>query len=257
MKRIKIITLGFVSAVVACFMSVDKVQAQEFTAQADLVSSYIWRGFNQGGGVQFQPTLGFSIENFSLTAWGSTNFNGDKKEIDLTAAYKFGETGPIFSVASLWWAGEGARKYFNFESHETDHHFEAGLSYTLPCENFPLSIAWNLMFAGSDKRINSKGEVKNNYTSYVELNYPFSLKSINLNATIGMLPYGQGYDNIDGTGVYDDYRRMNKFSVTNVALKASHDIRITKTFSVPVFTQAVWNPAIEDAYLVFGITLRP
>ena len=254
MKTIKTITFGFVAAVAACFIGTGKAQAQEFTAQADLVSSYIWRGFNQGGGVHIQPTLGFSAGNFTLTAWGSTNFGGENKEIDLTAAYKFGEAGPTLSVASLWWANEG--KYFNFESHETDHHFEAGLSYTLPCESFPLSIAWNLMFAGSDKRVNSKGEVKQNFSSYVELNYPFSVKSVDLNATVGMLPYGQGYNN-NGTSVYTDSRRLNKFAVTNIALKAIKEIRITDKFSLPIFTQAIWNPAIEDAYLVFGITLRP
>ena len=48
-------------------------------------------------------------------------------------------------------------------------NFEAGLAYTLPLEKFPLSIAWYTMFAGADK--NEKGE--QNYSSYVELNYPF------------------------------------------------------------------------------------
>lgn len=256
MNRFKTISFSFAAAIAACFIGVNKTQAQEFTAQADLVSSYIWRGFNQGGGVQVQPTLGFSAGNFSLTGWGSVNFNGDKKELDLTAAYKFGEAGPTLSVASLWWAGEGKMKYFNFESHETDHHFEAGLSYTLPCENFPLSIAWYTMFAGSDKRMNSKGEIKQNYTSYAELNFPFTVKTVDLNATLGMLPYGQGYNNNDNGGVYAA-KTVNKFAVTNIALKATKEIKITKSFSLPIFAQAIWNPCIEDSYLVFGITLRP
>lgn len=87
-----------------------------------------------GGGAAFQPTLGFGIGNFSVTAWGSTNFSGGNKELDLTLAYKLGEAGPTLTVADLWWEGEGAYKYFNFKSHETGHHFEAGLSYTLPVE---------------------------------------------------------------------------------------------------------------------------
>ena len=47
-----------------------------------------------GGAASFQPTLGFSVGNFSLTAWGSTSLSESNKEIDLTAAYKFGEAGP-------------------------------------------------------------------------------------------------------------------------------------------------------------------
>lgn len=122
MKSLKISILVFVSMVAACFIGIGKVQAQEFTIQGDLVSSYVWRGFYQTG-VSFQPTLGFGVGDFSLTAWGSTDFDGVSsgegaaaKEIDLTAAYALGESGLTFSVASLWWGGQGARKYFRFFS---------------------------------------------------------------------------------------------------------------------------------------------
>ena len=46
-----------------------------FSVQGDLVSSYIWRGFYQTG-ASFQPTLSLGVGNFSLTAWGSTDFQG-------------------------------------------------------------------------------------------------------------------------------------------------------------------------------------
>lgn len=222
-----------------------------FTVQGDLVSSYVWRGFYQTG-ASIQPTLALGVGNFSLTAWGSTDFqgvnasaNGAAKEIDLTAAYKFGQAGPTLQVASLWWAGQGAGNYFHFKSSETAHHFEAGLSYTLPVEHFPLSIAWYTMFAGADK----KADGDQAYSSYVELNYPFTVKSVDLNATLGALPYDAGVT------TYGDVN--DGFAVTNVALKATHAIKITDSFSLPIFAQAIWNPRMEDAHLVFGITLRP
>ena len=251
MKSLKISILVFVSMVAACFIGIGKVQAQEFTIQGDLVSSYVWRGFYQTG-VSFQPTLGFGVGDFSLTAWGSTDFDGASsgegaaaKEIDLTAAYAFGESGLTFSVASLWWGGQGARKYFNFKSHETAHHFEAGLAYTLPVEKFPLSIAWYTMFAGADRKINDKGEDKQAYSSYVELNYPFSVKGVDLNATCGMVPYETPQYNVNG------------FAVTNFALKATKALNFNERFSLPIFVQAIWNPRMEDAHLVFGVTLKP
>ena len=40
MKSLKISILVFVSMVAACFIGIGKVQAQEFTIQGDLVSSY-------------------------------------------------------------------------------------------------------------------------------------------------------------------------------------------------------------------------
>lgn len=199
-----------------------------------------------GGGAAFQPTLGFGIGNFSVTAWGSTNFGGGNKELDLTLAYKLGEAGPTLTVADLWWEGEGAYKYFNFKSHETGHHFEAGLSYTLPVEKFPLSVAWYTMFAGKDKKLNDSGELKQNYSSYLELNYPFSVKNVDLNVTCGAVPY-------KAESIYTN----SGFAVTNIALKGMTEIKINDKFSLPIFAQAIWNPCVEDAFLVFGVTLRP
>ena len=95
MNCVKVTVIGIIAAWAVSFMGVAKVQAQEFKVQGDLVSSYVWRGFYQTG-VSFQPTLGFGIGGFSLTAWGSTDFDGTSssdgeaaKEIDLTAAYTF------------------------------------------------------------------------------------------------------------------------------------------------------------------------
>lgn len=239
--------LTSLALVAMCFWGGINANAQQFNVQGDLVSSYIWRGMYQTG-VNIQPTLGFSAGGFSLTAWGSTDFDGTSasagaaaKEIDLTAAYTLGNSGLTFSVADLWWAGQGARKYFNFKSHETAHHFEAGLTYAVQSEKFPLSIAWYTMFAGQDK--NAEG--KQNYSSYVEFNYPFCVKMVDLNATCGIVPYAAPQYNCDG------------FAVTNVALKGTTRIRFNDTFALPIFAQVVWNPRMEDAHLVFGITLKP
>ena len=60
MNRVKVTVIGVIAALAVNFMGVDKVQAQEFKIQGDLVSSYVWRGFYQTG-VSFQPTLGFGI----------------------------------------------------------------------------------------------------------------------------------------------------------------------------------------------------
>lgn len=246
-KKIAVVAMMLSISSFSMVKASDDEKGVNFTVQGDLVSSYIWRGMYQTG-ASFQPTFGLGIKGFSLTAWGSTDFDGNQaseglanKEIDLTAAYTFGNSGLTLSVADLWWAGQGANKYFNFKSSETAHHFEAGLAYTLPVEKFPLSIAWYTMFAGMDK--NEKG--KQNYSSYAELNFPFMVKMVSLNATCGIVPYKA------------PQYLANGFCVTNVALKGTTEIKITDTFSLPIFAQAIWNPRLEDAHLVFGFTLRP
>ena len=177
-----------------CVMAQKDDSGATFTVQGDLLSSYLWRGFYQTG-ASFQPTFAFSVAGFSLTAWGSTDFDGYKssegaanKEIDLTAAYTFGQ---------------------------------------------------------------DKDEDGNqNYSSYVELNYPFRVKMVDLTATCGFLPY-------TSYGVYTGAKTNDGFAVTNVALKGSTAIKFSDSFSLPIFAQAIWNPRMEDAHLVFGISLRP
>ena len=88
-------------------------------------------------------------------------------------------------------------------------------------------------------------EEKQAYSSYVELNYPFSVKGVDLNATCGVVPYKTPQYNVNG------------FAVTNLALKATKAINFNDKFSLPIFVQAIWNPRLEDAHLVFGVTLRP
>ena len=79
----------------------------------------------------------------------------------------------------------------------------------------------------------------------MEASVPFSLATVEWTATVGAVPYA--------TDFYD----TNGFAVTNLWLRAEKDIRVTDSFSIPVFAQLVGNPCSQKAYLVFGFTLRP
>lgn len=239
----KIIYIMIASLVCVGAMNAD---AQNFTVKGDLVSSYVWRGMYQTG-VSIQPTLGFQIKDFAIVAWGSTDFDGVSssageaaKEFDLTVSYTIPKIGLAISIADLWWAGQGAKDYFDYKSNSTAHYFEAGLCYTLPFTKFPLSIAWNTMFAGADKDI----EGNQNYSSYIELNYPFSVKKVDLNVTCGVVPYN----------AINQYGNAN-FAVTNVALKGTYNIKCSESFSIPIFSQVICNPLTKNINFVFGLTL--
>ena len=249
MKKFIIILLSVISPVV--LKAQEENKGVSFNVQGDLVSSYIWRGMYQSGAA-VQPTLGLQVAGFSLTAWGSVDFTGQgHKEADITAAYSI--AGLTISVADLWWAGQsgiyndrenGKNNYFNFDNHTTDHIFEAGLSYALPVEKFPLSISWYTMFAGGDRKTISDGSRVNAYSSYMEFGYPFTVKGVQLNAAVGCSPWrSEQYKNDD-------------FAVTNVSLKATKEIHFNEHFSLPVYTQVIWNPNREDVHFVFGITIR-
>lgn len=219
----------------------DKVEA---TVAADVVNDYVWRGIHCGE-ASIQPTLGLSYKGLSLTGWGSTEISnfGSAKEFDITLAYSTG--GFNIGITDYWFntGQDEAGRYFLYGAHETNHMFEANIGYDFG----PLAIQWYTYFAGNDYKYNDNGEEKHAYSSYVELSAPFKLGGLDWNAAIGAVPFKSGavYGYCDG------------FAVTNVSLKATKEIKITPSFSLPVFAQAIGNPHEQKAYLVVGVTLIP
>ena len=213
----------------------------ETTVSGDVVSSYIWRGQDLGD-VSLQPTLGVSYKGLSLTAWGSVGLTDplDTKEFDLTLSYTTG--GLNIGITDYWFdAGlDPDARYFKYDAHGTNHVFEANIGYDFGVA----SVQWFTNFAGNDG-INKDG--KRAYSSYAEVVVPFKLSAIDWTATVGAVPYA--------TSFYNDW--TSGFAVTNVSLKATKDIKVTDSFSIPVFGQVVGNPCSQKAYLVFGFTLQP
>ena len=213
----------------------------EATISGDIVSQYIWRGQDLGG-VSLQPTLGLAYKGLSLSAWGNVGLANpdDTKELDLTLAYTIG--GFNIGITDYWFnAGlDPDNRYFMYKAHSTNHVCEANIGYDFGFA----SLQWFTNFAGNDG-LNKNG--KRAYSSYFEATVPFKLASVDWAATAGAVPYATDFYNGWTSG----------FAVTNVALKASKDMKITDTFSVPVFAQVAANPCTQNAYLVLGFTLHP
>lgn len=207
----------------------------ETTIGADVVNQYIWRG-QELGSVSLQPTLGVAYKGLSLTAWGSIGLSepSDTKEFDLTAAYSVG--GFNIGVTDYWFNSPSTR-YFLYDSHKTSHVFEANIGYDFG----PASIQWYTNFAGNDG-VNKDGDRA--YSSYFELSAPFTFGGCDWTATVGAVPFASSF-----------YSDANGFAVTNVSLKATKELKITDTFSVPVFAGIAANPSTEKAFFIFGLSL--
>jgi len=234
-RKLGLLAVGMI-ALTTTATAQDEVEA---TVSADVVNQYIWRG-QDCGNVSFQPTLGISYKGLSLSAWGSVGLSepADTKEFDLTLSYSTG--GFNIGITDYWFNNVDGR-YFEYASHETAHVFEANIGYDFG----PVALQWYTNFAGNDYKWDNS--TKRAYSSYVELSAPFKLGGCDWSAAIGAVPY-KGFSS---------YGAVDGFAVTNVSLKASKDIKITDSFSVPVFAQIAANPNQEKAYLVFGFTLRP
>ncbi len=235
MKKIFMFALGL-AAVAATHAEDNKI---ETTIASDFVSQYIWRGQDLGS-VAVQPTLGIGWKGLSLTAWGSYGLvdKDDTKEFDLTLGYNIG--GLNVGITDYWFNEGLERKgrYFKYKAHGTNHVFEANIGYDFGVA----SIQWYTNFAGNDG-VNKDGDRA--YSSYVEVAAPFRLAKVDWSAAVGAVPYA--------TDFYD----TRGFAVTNISLKATKDIRVTDSFSIPIFGQVAANPRSQKAYLVVGFTLQP
>lgn len=211
----------------------------ETTIAADVVNQYIWRGLDAGN-VSLQPTLGVAWKGLSLTAWGSVGLteSSDTKEFDLTLSYTTG--GLNVGITDYWFSTgqDPDKRYFKYDAHGTNHVFEANIGYDFGV----VSAQWYTNFAGNDG-VNKDG--KRAYSSYFEVTAPFRLATCEWTATLGAVPYATTSYGTTG------------FAVTNIGLKATKDIRITDSFSVPIFAGVTGNPCAQKAYLVFGFTLKP
>ena len=236
MKKIVLFALGMVMGVTAYAQ-----ETVEATISGDVVSSYIWRGQDLGN-VSIQPTLGVSYKGLSLSAWGNVGLSNseDTKELDLTLAYSNG--GFNIGITDYWTndGGDPEARYFKYNAHGTNHVFEANVGYDFGFA----SLQWFTNFAGND---GTNKDGKRAYSSYFEVNVPFQLATVDWTATAGAIPYATSFYNGWTSG----------FAVTNVALKATKDIKVTDSFSIPIFGQVVANPCSQKAYLVLGFTLHP
>ena len=233
MKKIVLFAMGLVMSMTT------HAQEIETTISGDIVSNYIWRGQDLGN-VSLQPTLGIGYKGISLSAWGSVGLSdpADTKEFDLTLGYTVG--GLNIGITDYWFnAGlDPENRYFKYDAHGTNHVFEANIGY-----DFGLaSVQWFTNIAGNDG-VNKDG--KRAYSSYVEVAVPFKLATVDWTATAGAVPYAT------------DFYGTTGFAVTNVSLRADKEIKVTDSFSIPVFGQVTGNPCSQKAYLVFGITLHP
>lgn len=199
-------------AIPATSVAQDKV---EFSATADVVSAYMWRG-QKLGCASFQPSATVAYKGFSLTAWTNYTFDGhSEEELDLTLAYETGNFS--VSVTDYW-----------YPDSSTEHILEGQIGYDFGF----LSANWYTNIAGKD----------NENASYISVIAPFSLIGLDWEAEVGATPWGT------------DYYGTDKFSVCDLSLGASKEINITKSFSTTLFAKGTYNPTAEKAYFTFGFS---
>jgi hypothetical protein len=225
-------------------------QTSPFKVTADLVSQYVWRGSMATGSPtpNFQSTLAFTEGNFEIGVWGSTDFVGSYKEVDPYISLIVGQF--KLAVTDYNWNFDKAN-YFNYKNSETGHRIEGTIGFT-GTEAIPISITWNTMFYGLDKK--SEESTKQAYSTYIELGYSKGPVSFFL----GFTPWS-GYYNNYGITTFDPGAGKKTFSIVNIGTSVTKALKITESFSLPLKVTLVINPSAtfsrnDYVHLVFGIT---
>lgn len=231
---------------------------------ADIMSRYIWRGYDFGNSPAIQPNIYFSWRGLNIGAWGSYSFApyhamlndttevnmGTYTELDMYLSYTlkwftltffdyFVPNGldPDYTEAKVF-------QYFNYNNKTTGHTFEVSLTFNGP-EKFPLKVFVGTLVYGNDKAKDTLGFYanpdKNNYSTYIELAYPVTFRKIDLNFFAGGTPFGGSW--------YGP-----KAGFTNVGITAKKAIPITKSYSLPIQASLIANPEASKLFLVFGIS---
>ncbi|MDR2286317.1 MAG: hypothetical protein LBE04_02405 [Prevotellaceae bacterium] len=232
---IKSLVIALSIVVISPATGQDKV---ETSAGVDFVSKYVWRGVSQGVGTSIQPALGLSYKGLSLGAWGSVSFNPVPYELDFSLGYSVG--GFSIGITDYYWNGsEGSF----FDYHADNHLFEGNLAFTFG-EKFPLTLSWNTFFAG---RMDQDEDGKQQYSTYIEASYDFSLGGLDFTASIGAAPW-------DSYAWLPSVNGKTGFQISSISLSGSRTIEITPTFSLPLFVQCIFSPATDASHLVVGFS---
>ena len=204
--------------------------------EMDLVSSYIWRGVYEAG-PSLQPGLTLGIGNFTIAAWGSVDFTSSSyKEADLMLSYRLKNI--TFHLKDLYDEGSASdrnpqisRNYFHFGA-DSPHRIEAGIEWQVS-RKVPITLSWYTILFGA-RDVDTRG--RRCYSSYVEVAYPFTVKTIDLKTGVGAAPWKTA-----GEG------GAKGFAVKNVFINAGKlwAVKSMGSFRIGLFTHLSWHFAAD------------
>lgn len=221
---------------------INSIKAQELSLGTDVVSRYIWRGFDLGANApSIQPDVNLTIGGFNAGFWGAysiSNFTA-LDEVDFYASYSFdiGESGALSLGITDYMNPNSGVRLGNFNNYDNTagggaHFVEFNLGYSGP-ESFPLSLSFNYFFHNVAEN-----------PIYIQAGYSTAVNDVGLDLFIGATPGDKGF-----------YYGVEKFSVVNLGFTASKSIKISDSFSLPMFGSVILNPASENLFYVLGISL--
>jgi len=227
--------------------------AVKFAAAVDVLAPYLWRGIalNSTSKVAFQPYASITVsDKFTFGVWGTTNLSNDAlsyNEFDWYASY---QVSPIAKVMlSDYYSDAPALRGSYFDYKSATQALDLSVLLNFSSKGVPLDLQLNTLIGGGDYKANGN----RNFSTYAEAGYTVSAASIGVDfrGFAGVVVNESGYYVTDG------------FKFTNVGLNASKAIKISESYSVPVFLRYTYsdrgnfndNGDLKHNFIGGGLTL--
>ncbi|MBL4715950.1 MAG: hypothetical protein JKX95_04890 [Bacteroidia bacterium] len=231
----------------------------------DMVSRYVWRGTQFGGrSPNIQPFAEMGIGNFVFGTWGAYTMGGTNRsqELDFYAGYSFLDDKVSMTVTDYYFPGETSDyQYFDYGKNTTGHVFEATASFN-GTDKIPFSALIATNFYGADAtRISDDPANLNNadgiqYSTYMEIGFASSCKSVDLDAFLGINLTAPRQEDLAGTGfVGESGFYGDNMGVVNLGFALSKEIEVSGKFNLPVMVSVITNPQTQKMFMVFGFSL--
>lgn len=225
------------SLIPVLFVLLSMLSVTSLTSQVDLgadfVSRYLWRGQLLATGPAIQPSFSYTGGSFEIGAWGSyglsNGFDGTEADIYISfSASSFTATITDYYFPSDR-TGADFDNYFDYNESTTGHVLEAMLSYE--CESVPINFTVAYDFYGADTEDSFYAKIGYSLSDNTEL-------------------FAEG-----GNGWYSFENSANdSFGFVGIGLTHTKEIKITESYSLPLFATVAINPDSEKLFIVFGMS---
>lgn len=203
----------------------------------DFRTMHIWRGSATSYTPTFEPSFEITRNNYTTGIWFAQSIDGNYTELDLYFTYHVKNFS--FTIYNYYCPPsiETSKEITNYDKYTTKHTIELNAAFN-GAKQFPVKVLVATMVYGDD--INSDNN-RNYYSTYFELGYSTIIDENALDIFIGF-------------NTFESYYGAD-FSVVNAGLTTSRNLKIYKSFEVPVQASIITNPMANSLFLNFGFTL--
>jgi hypothetical protein len=194
----------------------------------NLLSQQYWRGFSLSSVPGIQAETSFSYGNFNFCLWAALASNLKYSEIDLIPSYTIDNFEIMINHYYNPVYGQ-YNNFFDFGSENNRHSTEIFVIHN--ANKIPLNLSIGTFIFGDKNSMQQP-----NFSTYIEIAYPFSLKWADAEISAGISPF-KGY-------------YAQKTAIIHSGFTLSRNIEMKNGFSLPLSLALNYNPHFNKLFVV-------